>query len=164
MEISKKLKNIRMLVCDVDGVMTDGRIWLSDQDKWVRQFNVRDGVGIKQLLKHNFLVAAISGGDSNDVRKRLEFLKVPFCYFGIEDKSIAFEDLLNKTNLEPHQCAYIGDDIYDLPILNKVGVGFTVPNAIDEILDSEIIVTKRSGGFGAVREVCDLILRYAQRS
>lgn len=153
---------MKMLICDVDGVMTDGRIWLNEKEEWVRQFNVRDGVGLKLLMKNDIQTAVISGGDSKDVRIRMKFLGVQHVYFGIEDKDAIFKDLLEKTNLKPENCAFIGDDIYDLPLLEKVGAAFTVANAVEELLEKDIFVTKRGGGSGAIREVVDLILKYSE--
>ncbi len=161
MDIAQRLKPVKMLICDVDGVMTDGCIWLNDKEEWVRKFNVRDGVGLKLLLKNDIHVAIISGGDSKDVRIRMKFLGIPFVYFGIEDKNAIFEDLLKKTNLKPENCAFIGDDIYDLPLLEKVGAAFTVADAVEELHEKGIFITKRGGGSGAIREVVDLILKYS---
>ncbi|MCB0347219.1 MAG: HAD hydrolase family protein [Bdellovibrionales bacterium] len=152
---------MKMLICDIDGVMTNGRIWLNEKEEWVRQFNVRDGVGLKLLLKNDIHVAIISGGDSKDVRIRMKFLGIPFVHLGIEDKNSVFEDLLKKTNLKPENCAFIGDDIYDLPLLEKVGAAFTVADAVEELHEKGVFVTKRGGGSGAVREVVDLILKYS---
>jgi 3-deoxy-D-manno-octulosonate 8-phosphate phosphatase (KDO 8-P phosphatase) len=162
MDIAQRLKPVKMLICDVDGVMTNGRIWLNEKEEWVRQFNVRDGVGLKLLMKNDIQVAIISGGDSKDVRIRMKFLGVPHTYFGIEDKNVIFQDLLKKTNLKPENCAFIGDDIYDLPLLEKVGAAFTVADAVEELLEKGIFVTKRGGGSGAIREVVDLILKYSE--
>jgi 3-deoxy-D-manno-octulosonate 8-phosphate phosphatase (KDO 8-P phosphatase) len=162
MSIQAKLRKVKMLILDVDGVLTDGRIWLNSKEEWVRQFNVRDGVGIRLLLKKNFKVAVISGGDSKDVRKRLEFLGVPHCFFGVENKEEIFHKLLQDTHLTAEECVFVGDDIYDIPLIERVGVAFTVANAVDEVLDTKVNVTKRAGGHGAVREVIDLIIKHAE--
>lgn len=162
MDYIPKLKNIKILICDIDGVMTDGSIWQNTKGEWIRRFNVRDGVGIKILQKHGIEVAVISGGKSNDVETRLKFLGVEHVYLGAENKEGAFQDLLNKTKVNETECAYIGDDIYDLPLLDKVAFACTVPNAVESVLNEGFYITKREGGHGAVREVCDLILQHSQ--
>ena len=159
--LDSKLKDIKMLISDVDGVMTDARIWLNSKGEWNRSFSVRDGIGIKLLLKSNIQVAIISGGKSKDVETRMQFLGISHVYLGIEDKATKFKEIIAKAGLQPHECAYIGDDIFDIPVLQEVGLGVVVPDAVEEVLEKDFYITKQAGGFGAVREVCDLILKHS---
>ncbi len=154
----EKLKKIKLLILDVDGVMTDGRIiWLETQG-WTRQFNVKDGYGLKLLMKSGIQVAVISGGDSKDVRVRMEFLKIPHVFLGDENKIVALEKITEATGLSHDQMAFMGDDLYDMPVMKKVGFCATVPHAVGPVLKCADYVTQSEGGAGAVREVVDAIL------
>lgn len=146
-----------MLICDVDGVLTDGRIWISDDGKWRRYFHVRDGVGMKLLMEEGYDLGVISGGRSDDVIMRMNFLGIKHFHLEAADKIKPFEEILKETRYTPDEIAFIGDEIYDVPILNRVGFAATVPEAVPEVLKSVHYVTKNPGGFGAVREVIDLI-------
>lgn len=157
MSIEDSLKNVKLLILDVDGVLTDGTIALNSEGEWTRRFQVRDGVGIKSLMKKGYEVAVITGAKAKDVRERIKFLGIPHFYENIVDKSEVLPKLLDKLKLKAENCAYIGDDIFDIPILKEVAFSATVPNAIDEALETALYVTKRNGGAGAVREICDLI-------
>lgn len=148
-----------MLVMDVDGVLTDTRIWF-DGKEWRRFFSIRDGVGIKLLAEHGYRLAIITGSRAEDIRERAKSLGVHHFYEGALDKIPAFEKLVQESQISPDEMAYIGDDIFDLPLIDKVGIGITVPEAVPEVLEKVKNVTKAPGGMGAVREVCDLILKY----
>lgn len=154
------LKNIKLLAMDVDGVMTDTRIFLGDDGEWRRFYSIRDGVGIKELQAQKYLTAIITGSKARDVQKRAEHLKIDFFYEGYLDKNPAFLKLLDDAKISPHEIAYIGDDIYDIPLIQKVGFSATVPEAVDEVKEVAQYITKYKGGLGAVREVCDLIRKY----
>ncbi len=163
--INKNLiENIQMLACDLDGVLTDGRIWLGSDGHWKRAFCVRDGVGIKRLQEAGYKVAIITLSDAEDVRKRVTYLGVDYFYEKILEKTPSFMDLLKKTNLQANQVAYMGDDIPDLPILQKCGWSISVPNGSDEVKEAVHYVTKSPGGLGAVREVCEILLKYGYYS
>ncbi len=149
-----------MLVLDVDGVMTDTRIWWDSQDGWKRFFSIRDGVGIKLLLNSGYQVAVITGSKSEDIRQRIQSLSIPFFFEGSIDKMPAFEQLQKQSKLTPEQMAYVGDDYFDLPILEKVKFSVSVPDAIESVKSKVHYITKNPGGHGAVREVCDLIHQY----
>lgn len=153
-----KLKKIKLLLSDVDGVMTDATIWLDSTMKWKRKFNVLDGMGLLRLKSQGIKVGIITASDAEDVRFRFEFLKVDFFYEKASDKGLALQDVLKKTGLDLSEIAYIGDDLMDLPVIEAVGFGVTVPNSLDEVKTKSDYVTKRSGGEGAVREVCEMIL------
>lgn len=165
-KVAKNTRNIKMLITDVDGCLTDGTIWLDSNLQWRRSFNVLDGVGIKLLIEQGYTVAVITGGNSEDVRLRIKFLGIEHFYDGASDKRPAFEDLLKKTGLKPSEIAYIGDEVYDLPIMNRVGFSACPPRAVEQVKKDSHYVCKAEGGYGAVREVTDLILQngfYSQK-
>jgi 3-deoxy-D-manno-octulosonate 8-phosphate phosphatase (KDO 8-P phosphatase) len=146
-----------MLICDVDGVLTDGRLWIDTEGKWRRFFHVKDGVGMKLLMDQGYEVGVISGGKSDDVIQRMSFLNIKHFYLEASDKVIPFEEILADTGFKTEEIAFIGDEIFDIPILKRVGFAATVPNAVNEVKKAAHYVTKTEGGYGAVREVVDLI-------
>jgi 3-deoxy-D-manno-octulosonate 8-phosphate phosphatase (KDO 8-P phosphatase) len=157
--IQEKLRKIKLLALDVDGVMTNGRVfWIKGQG-WTRHFHVHDGHGIRILMRHGIDVAVISAGSAEDVRARIEFLNIPHAFLGDEDKLKALEKLIGSTGLLPEQIGFIGDDLFDLPVLERVGFSASVPNAVDEVKKRVHYVTETSGGFGAIREIIDAILK-----
>ncbi len=156
--LSKSLRNIKMFVMDVDGCLTDGTIWLDSNLQWRRSFNVLDGVGIKLLMEQGYIVAVITGGNSEDVRMRVKFLGIEHFYDGASDKTPPFENLIQKTGLKANEIAYVGDEIYDVPIIKRVGFSACPPRAIKQVQKESHYVTKAEGGYGAIREVADLIL------
>ncbi len=149
-----------MLVLDVDGILTDCKITLDSNGEWKRFYSVRDGVGIKALIEANYKVAIITGANAIDVRARVKMLGIHYLYEGSVDKMPAFEDLQKKSGFTADEMAYMGDDYFDIPLLNKVKFSATVPDAMDEVVSSVQYITKRPAGNGAVREVCDYILKY----
>lgn len=153
------LSQIKALVMDVDGILTDCTTFLGDDGQWRRAFNIRDGIGIKALIRAGYVVGMITGSRSIDIEARQIQLGIPHLFSGIEDKLEAFHEFLNKTQLAPNEVAYMGDDLPDLPVLEMVGFAATVPEAVDEVLDAVDYVTRRAGGAGAAREVCDMILK-----
>lgn len=159
--IQEKLRNIKILILDVDGVMTDGRIFWLDGHGWTRHFHIKDGYGLKLLLKSGIDVAVISGGDSKDVRIRMEFLKIKHVYLGDEDKLKALDKIVLGTGFKLEQMAFMGDDLFDIPVMEKVGFSATVPHAVEAVKMRANYVTESPGGWGAVREVADA-LRQAQ--
>lgn len=156
----QKLRNIKMLVLDVDGILTDCRLWMDSNGQWKRIYSVRDGVGIKALLESGYKVAIITGATAEDVRSRVKMLGISYLYEGALNKIPPFEDLQKQSGLKPSEMAYMGDDYFDLPILNAVQFSATVPDAMEEVLESVQYITKRPAGNGAVREICDFILKY----
>ena len=146
-----------MLITDVDGVLTDGRLWISDAGKWCRFFHVKDGVGMKLLMDAGYEVGVISGGKSDDVVQRMSFLAIKHFHLEAADKNIPFEQILNESGLKEDEIAYVGDEIFDIPILERVGFAATVPGAVKEVKRAAHYVTKIGGGYGALREVIDLI-------
>ncbi len=158
--IFANLKNIKMLVLDVDGVMTDCRIWMDSNGDWKRFFCIRDGVGIKRLIENGYKLAVITGSKTEEIRARVKMLGIQFLYEGAVDKVPSFVDLQKQSGLKPEEMAYIGDDYFDIPLLQAVAFSATVPEAVDEVIEISKYITKRPGGNGAVREVCDLIYKH----
>lgn len=154
------LKNVKMLVLDVDGVLTDCRIWLDSNGEWKRTFSIRDGVGIKRLIESGYKVAVITGSKSEDIRARVKVLGMHYLFEGHSDKMPAFLDLQKQSGLAPTEMAYVGDDYFDIPLLKAVAFSATVPEAVEEVIEVASYITKRPGGNGAVREVCDLIYKH----
>jgi len=153
------LKNIRLVAFDVDGVFTDGRFCLSDEGIESKCFNTQDGFGIRRLLSAGVEVAIISGRTSRAVELRMQELGVRHVVQGCKDKVAAMTDLLGALELDREQCAYVGDDVPDLPLLGFVGLSVAVANAVQEVRDACDVTTVASGGSGAVREVCDWLYR-----
>ncbi len=156
--IVDQIKPIRLLVLDVDGVLTNGLIFCSDNDGYIRAFHVHDGLGIKLLQKTGVQVAVISAKYSEAVAKRLAEIGVLHVYLGREEKLPAYLDLKEKLQYEDHEIAYMGDDLPDLPLLRRVGLAITVPQAPIIVKNYAHYISRKKGGKGAVREVCELIM------
>lgn len=154
----EKAKEIRLLICDVDGVLTDGLIYMGNQGEELKAFHVHDGYGIRALLTSDIEVAIITGRNSQIVQARADTLGIRYCYQGQSNKLIAYQKLVADLKLQPHQIAYIGDDLIDLPVMNEVGLSVTVKDGHPILLQKANYITKQTGGRGAVRELCDLIL------
>jgi 3-deoxy-D-manno-octulosonate 8-phosphate phosphatase (KDO 8-P phosphatase) len=158
-----KLEKIKLCLFDVDGILTDGRIfWASEEVGFNRQFHTHDGYGMKILMQAGLEVGIITGGDSLGVKKRFEALGINYLYMGNEDKRKAFAQILEKAKVLPEEVLYIGDEFFDLPILKQVGFSATVPSASIEIREVVDYVTIRDSGHGCAREVIDLV-RHAQK-
>jgi 3-deoxy-D-manno-octulosonate 8-phosphate phosphatase (KDO 8-P phosphatase) len=149
---------VRMLVLDVDGVLTDGSLYFDNNGKEMKAFSARDGVGLRCLQACGIELALITGRRSEIVSSRADQLGIRHVYQGCKDKLDAFNHLLEKTGIEKQQVCYAGDDWIDLPVLDQVGLAVTVIDA-DKIVRNRVHwVTSRGGGKGAVREICNLIL------
>ena len=159
MTTAEAASQVRLLILDVDGVLTDGGLQFDNRGEEYKTFNSLDGHGIRMALDAGLEVSVITGRDSAIVRHRMRDLGVERLYQGCRDKREAFDDLLRQTGLEAVQCAYVGDDLPDLPILRRVGLAVAVQNAHDFVKQHCDWVTARSGGQGAVREVTDFILQ-----
>lgn len=157
--LKEKLSRIKLMIFDVDGVLTDGKLYYSAAGELFKNFNVLDGHGIKLLKNAGIVTAIISGRNSPIVNKRAADLEISYVIQGSGDKKAAFEHLLEKTGFTADQCGFIGDDIIDLPILTRVGVAFSVPNGHFEVLSHVDYITHKYGGNGAVREICDMIMK-----
>ena len=152
------LIGLRLVAFDVDGVFTDGRFYLSDEGVESKSFNTQDGFGIRQLLRAGIEVAVISGRSSAAVSKRMAELKVQHVVQGCGDKVAALDEIAAGLGISVSQCAYVGDDVPDLPLLAHVGCSIAVANAVAAVQAACDYSTAASGGFGAVREVCELVL------
>ena len=159
-----KLAKIRLVAFDVDGVFTDGRFYLSNAGVESKAFHTQDGFGVRQLLAAGIDVVVISGRRSDAVEKRMAELGVIHVLQGCGDKVAALDRIIADLGITPAECAYVGDDIPDLPLLNHVGVSVAVANAVSELRRQCDISTSAAGGRGAVREVCDLVLAAQDRS
>ena len=150
---------VKLMIFDVDGILTDGSLHFGPDGEVLKTFNVLDGHGIKLLQQSGILTAIISARQSASVARRAADLGIHYLHQGIHDKKAAFEALLLETGVEAQACGFAGDDIIDLPILTRVGFAASVPNAHCEVRKRVHYVTQALGGRGAVREICDLILR-----
>jgi len=157
-EQQHKIKQLKLLILDVDGVLTDGRLFFDDHGREYKCFHARDGHGIKLLRQSGVDVAVISGRKSNSVTIRMQSLGVTHVYQGHEDKRAAFVEILRNLDLSPKQVAYVGDDVLDLPIMMQVGFSIAVADANFAVKQRADCCTQTPGGLGAVREVCDLIM------
>lgn len=153
-----KAQGIKVVFFDVDGVLTDGGLLFSESGETLKRFNTLDGHGLKLLQKEGITPAVITGRDSQPLRKRLEALGITHAHFGTEDKRPAAEQTLQVLGLEWSQAAAMGDDWPDLPMMRRAAFACAPVNAHVEVLAAAHHVTSKQGGFGAVRELCDLLL------
>jgi 3-deoxy-D-manno-octulosonate 8-phosphate phosphatase (KDO 8-P phosphatase) len=158
---SSSLTGIRLLVIDVDGVLTDGRLYFGAHGEQLKAFHARDGLGIKALRGAGIEVAVISGRRSAAVRRRCRELGIAQLVQGAEDKLAAFERLAARLGVAPQACACIGDDVPDVPLMRVVRVAYAVRDAHPTARDAAHRVTRLGGGLGAVREVCDELVAAA---
>lgn len=157
--LQDRIKNIKLLLLDIDGVLTDGRIVYDNKGNELKFFDVQDGFGVTLMTRAGIDIGIITAKKSRVVAKRAKDLSVKYLYQNTFYKLEAFQKLLAKSKLSPDQICYIGDDLIDVPVLKRVGFAVSVPNAVDEAKEAAHYVTKRYGGRGAVREVCDLIIK-----
>jgi len=157
------LSKIKLLLLDVDGVLTDGRIIYDHHGVETKAFDVKDGHGIKMIQRAEIEVGIITGRTSEVVNVRAHELGIKIVYQGAKNKLVPYREILATRGLTDEQIAYVGDDIVDLPILQRVGFSAAVADALDDIKPLVDYVTRRPGGRGAVREVCDLILKNSGR-
>ncbi|MEO8306159.1 MAG: HAD family hydrolase [Betaproteobacteria bacterium] len=149
---------IRLLTCDVDGVLTDGSIYVGDDGRETKAFNALDGVGIRMLMRAGVTVAWITGSNAPSVTHRARGLGVDRIVLGAEDKLTPWESLRGELGLAPSACAHIGDDLPDVPVFARCGFAVAVPHAPPFVRTQAHYVTERDGGRGAVRELCEMIL------
>lgn len=153
-----KAKEIKLLLLDVDGVLTSGHLLYSGEASESKSFHTADGFGLRLLREAGIGTGVITARKSAVVQRRAEELKMSHIYQGAVNKNIAFKEILAETGLKPFEIAYMGDDWLDLVILQQVGFAATPANGMDEVKERVHYVTERLGGSGAVREVCDLII------
>ncbi len=163
-ELAARLRPIRLLCLDVDGVLTDGHLYWSEDPHgagvWSQRFFVADGYGMKLVQEAGVELCILSGGDVRSARDRATGLGIKHAYFGLTDKLACYRDVAGTLGLELGQTAFVGDELIDIALLSQAGFSATVPEAPDEVKRVAHYVTQKRGGRGAVREVCDFIRQY----
>ena len=157
--VLEKAKRVKLLIIDIDGVMTDGHIIYSIYGDELKFFDVQDGFGITLLNRAGIKSVIITAKKSRIVKLRARDMKVAKAYQGHHDKLAPFKHAIRKFRVSPEEVCFVGDDLLDLPILKRVGFAVAVANAVDEVKKHSHHVTERAGGHGAVREICDLIIK-----
>lgn len=155
----EKATKIKLLICDVDGVLSDGKITFSNSGDELKSFNTKDGQGIKLLQQADIHVAIITGRQSNIVEQRAKELGIEFLFQGHSDKKAAYQNILDSLSLKPEEVAHVGDDLPDLPLMRMSGLGFSVNDAHFFVKQHADWVSTKNGGDGAVREIADFILK-----
>ena len=155
---SSKIAKIKLLVFDIDGVLTNGRLLINDNGDISREFNVRDGLGIKLLQENNIIVAFISGGEGQSTFKRAAMLGISNCLVNIKNKHIALKELQNKLNILPSNTAFVGDDINDVVVKEDVSLLIGTKDCAPQFSISADLLLKSCGGMGVAREISDRIL------
>ena len=158
-DIHEKASQIKMVIFDVDGVLTDGSLYLGDDGQEYKAFHSKDGHGMVTLQNHGVTIGIITGRTSQVVKKRMESLGIKHVYQGQKDKLPAYEQLKQELELSDEQIAYVGDDVVDLPVMTRVGLAIAVQDA--HILTKEHAhwITPSNGGRGAAREVCEMLMQ-----
>lgn len=157
--VLERARGIKLLIMDVDGVLTDGRIFIRDNGEEIKSFHTLDGHGIKMLQRSGVDTAIITGRDAPSVGVRVRQLGIRHYFKGIHDKRTCYAQLRSATGLAESACAYIGDDVVDLPVMVRCGLPVAVPQAHFAVLPHAAYVTRADAGAGAVRELCDLIMQ-----
>jgi len=158
-DILNKAAQIRLVIFDVDGVLTDGNLFLGDDGQEYKAFYSRDGLGIKMLQRSGVEIGIITGRTSQVVKYRMESLAVNHVFQGCTDKVPAFEELCQTLQLEPEQIAYVGDDVVDIPVMKRVGLAVAVADAHPLVIRHAHWHTPSPGGRGAARDVCELLMQ-----
>jgi len=158
-EVARRAGGLKLLLLDCDGVLTDGRITLVEGGDELKSFHTRDGHGLVMLHRAGLSSGIISGRTSSAVERRACDLGVRFVRQGELNKIVAFEEVLGEAGVEPSEVAFVGDDVVDIPLMRRSGLAFAVADATEETRAAAHYVTRLPGGHGAVREVCELILK-----
>ncbi len=158
-ELKKRILPLRMMIFDVNGVLTDGRVIYMDDGSEIKEFDAQDGHGIKMLQRAGIEVALISGRACRAVEQRAAGLGITRLYQGSKVKVEAYGQLLSDAGLKEHETGYMGDDLIDIPVMRRAGFSAAVPNGVVHIFPFAHYVTRASGGRGAAREVCEMILQ-----
>jgi len=158
-DIDARAKRIKLLLMDCDGVLTDGRLWLMADGDEQKTFHARDGQGISLFHRAGLKTGIISGRTSSAVERRAQELKMSYVRQYAKDKIKALDEILAEAGVSANECAYIGDDVADIPVMQRVALAVAVADAVPETKQAAHYVTKLNGGHGAVREVTDLILK-----
>ena len=157
-EVLAKARTVKLLICDVDGVMTDGGLFFGDNGLEYKAFHSRDGLGIKMLQRSGIPLAVITARTSDVVKHRMKNLNIDLVFQGQQNKVQAFEALCQTQNLTAEQIAYVGDDLVDMPVMKRVGLSIAVADAHDLVRQHAHWITRHGGGHGAVRDVCELLM------
>ncbi len=155
----KALKSIKLLCCDIDGVMTDGGMYYGPEGQIMIKFNVLDGMGIKLIQKIGIKTCFVTMSNTQIIQSRADVLGIDYCFMGISDKREKIEELTNELSINFNETAHIADDVNDLSLLKAVGCSVTVPNGVEEVKATASYITSKAGGFGAVRELCDCLVK-----
>lgn len=158
-DLQQRAAKIKLLILDVDGVLTDGRIYIRDTGEEIKAFHTLDGHGIKMLAATGVQTAIITGRDAPSVGIRVQQLGIAHYFKGIHDKRAAYAELRKQAGVAEHECAFVGDDVVDLPVMVRCGLPVAVPEAHWFAREHAAYITKSPAGKGAVREVCDLIMQ-----
>jgi 3-deoxy-D-manno-octulosonate 8-phosphate phosphatase (KDO 8-P phosphatase) len=159
MEMLERARRVRLAIFDVDGVMTDGTIYIGAQGEAFKAFSILDGHGVKMLQSVGVAAAIISGRSSEAVARRAAELAIAHVVQGVADKAAAFERLASGLGVQAEACAFVGDDLPDLAVMRRCGFAVAVANAVEAVKEAAHYVTRAPGGHGAVREFCELVLR-----
>lgn len=162
-QVIQKIRKVKLLILDVDGVLTDGRIVVDDAGLESKAFDVKDGHGLKMVMRFGIDVVLLTGRRSRVVEHRAADLGITEVHQGILNKVEAFAEILNRRNMTPEETACVGDDVVDIPLLRRAGFSVAVADAVPEVRRVVDHVTQQRGGWGAVREVCELILKAQNR-
>jgi 3-deoxy-D-manno-octulosonate 8-phosphate phosphatase (KDO 8-P phosphatase) len=155
----KKLNHITTFIFDIDGVLTDGKVYITNEGDLLRTMHTKDGFAIKTALKQGYNVAVISGAQDENVIRRLEYLKIPDIFIKIQNKLPVFEQYLKDKNITTNEVLYMGDDIPDLPLLQRAGLSAAPRDAVQEVLDTVDYISHKKGGDTCVRDVIEQVLR-----
>lgn len=158
-DLRRRAAAVKLLIMDVDGVLTDGRIFIRDNGEEIKAFHTLDGHGIKMLHQYGIQTAIITGRDAPSVAVRVKQLGIGYYFKGIADKRAAYIELRRLLGMAEAECAYIGDDVVDLPVMVRCGLPVAVPTAHELVLQHAAYVTRRPAGAGAVRELCEVIMQ-----
>lgn len=157
-DLHKRASQIRLLALDSDGVLTDGGVYIDDEGREFRRFDIKDGLGLKRVMQAGIHVALISGSDAEPVLHRARKLGITEVHIGVSDKLACLEEICVRLGIQLHEVAYMGDDLPDLPVLRAVRLPCVPADAVVEMNEVAIIVTEKAGGVGAVREICELLI------
>ena len=155
----EKLKHVQLLLLDVDGVLTNGSIIYNDAGRETKIFNAKDGFGLKLVMQAGIKVGLVTGRSSKALRHRCDNLGIPYLFDGIADKAFMLEKIAAQTGVSPENAAFVGDDLPDLPIMKRTGLSIAVADAHEIVRQKADWTTQAPGGHGAVREVCEALLR-----
>jgi 3-deoxy-D-manno-octulosonate 8-phosphate phosphatase (KDO 8-P phosphatase) len=156
--LTEALAQVKLAIFDVDGVLTDGRLYYDNQGNEFKAFHAHDGHGMKQLQQAGIPIAIITARHSHLVAKRMSDLGITYVFQGARDKGTVYQHLITELAIQDQNVCYVGDDLLDLPVMMRCGLAISVPSAYDAVKDRAHYITHAAAGAGAAREVCDLIL------